>query len=202
MMSLSRRVFLSLSALGILAKPSFAAPEPVGITKEISGEVRITQNGEILALNLEDPLFVGDALATAANGFAALELYSKTQVQLGPQAEFMIDNYAADIGGIITVGGAMVFDRPDDLPKIDLVVQNAFAQIGVRGTRFFAGPSKGVYGVFVARGSVTVAAGGETRVLNAGDGVDISAEGAPPSAAAQWKAPRIEAAFASVGLKP
>lgn len=198
---LPRRLFLALPAL--LALPRGArAQAAIGTTRSLSGGAQLLRAGQAAALHLADPLMEGDEVATMAASTAGLELFSATQIALGPEARLTIDRFTADLGGVVTVGGAMVFDRPDDLPKLDLTVQSTFAQIGVRGTRFFAGPSKGVYGVFVARGSVEVRAGGEARRLGPGEGVDIASPGAAPSPVAQWKAPRIAAAFASVGLTP
>ena len=96
--------------------------------------------------------------------------------------------------------GAMLFDRADDLAKIKLEVRSRFGLIAVRGTKFFAGPSKGVFGVFVERGSVRVEAAGVRRRLSAGDGVEIPAEGKPPSRVKKWGKTRIDEAYASVGL--
>ncbi|MBL8562731.1 MAG: FecR domain-containing protein [Gemmobacter sp.] len=198
---LPRRLILSLPAL-LLLPCAARAGAAIGTTRSLSGSARLLRAGQARALHLADPLLEGDEVATMAASTAGLELFSATQIALGPEAHFTIDRFAADLGGVVRVGGAMVFDRPDDLPKLDLTVQSAFAQIGVRGTRFFAGPSKGVYGIFVARGAVEVQAGGETRRLGPGEGVDIAAPGAAPGPVAQWKAPRIAAAFASVGLTP
>lgn len=198
---LPRRLFLALPAL-VLMPRRVQAQAAIGTTRSLSGTAQLIRAGQAGALHLADPLMEGDEVATMAASSAGLELFSATQIALGPEAHFTIDRFAADLGGVVTVGGAMVLDRPDDLPKLDLTVQSAFAQIGVRGTRFFAGPSKGVYGVFVARGAVEVQAGGATRRLGPGEGVDIASPGAPPSPVAQWKAPRIAAAFASVGLTP
>lgn len=198
---LPRRLILSLPALAFWPCILHAA-DPIGTTRSLTGEAQLRRAGQAAALHVADALMEGDEVATLAASTAGLELFSATQIALGPEARFTIDRFAADLGGVVTVGGAMVFDRPDDLPKLDLTVESTFAQIGVRGTRFFAGPSKGVYGIFVARGAVEVRAGGETRRLGPGDGVDIASPGAVPSPVAQWKAPRIAAAFASVGLTP
>lgn len=197
----TRRLMLSLPILTLMPRLARAAG-PIGTTRALTGQASLARAGVQSPLHPGDPLMEGDVIATAAASSAALDLFTATQIQLGAEARFTLDRFAADLGGVVRLGGAMVFDRPDDLPKLDLTVQSAFAQIGVRGTRFFAGPSKGVYGVFVARGAVEVQAGGEVRRLGPGEGVDIASPGAAPSPVAQWKAPRIAAAFASVGLTP
>ena len=62
------------------------------------------------------------------------------------------------------VSGDMVFDRPEGTPKIDLTIRTTFGQIGVRGTKFFTGKSRGNFAVFVEHGLVEVKMGGEALV--------------------------------------
>lgn len=201
-MTISRRLLLSLPAALALAPHGALAQAAIGTTRALTGRASLTRAGLRTDLHARDPLMEGDEIATMTASTAALELFSATRIALGPETRFTLDRFTADLGGVVSIGGALVFDRPEDLPKLDLTVQGAFARIGVRGTRFFCGPSKGVYGIFVARGGVEVVAGGETRRLGPGDGIDIARPGAAPGAVAQWKAPRIAAAFALVGLTP
>lgn len=196
-----RRSLLALPALALLPRPLWAAA-PVGLTRALIGSAVLTRAGAAAPLHPADPLMEGDAVATAADSFAELELFTATRIHLGPGASFAIDRFAADLGGRVVVGGAMVFDRPDDLPKLDLAVQTAFGQIGVRGTRFFAGPDGAGFALFVQRGAVDLAAGGVLRRITAGEGVDVPAPGAPPSAVKRWGAPRIAAALARAGAAP
>ena len=95
----------------------------------------------------------------------------------------------------------MVFDRPEGLAKIDLTVRTAFGMIGVRGTKFFAGPSRGVFAVFVEHGLVEVSGAGVTRQVAPGQGVEIATPGAAPGEITQWGAARIREAYASVGIR-
>ena len=80
------------------------------------------------------------------------------------------------------------------------MLRSLFGLIAIRGTRVFAGPSNGVFGVFVARGAVDVTAAGKTVTLGRGFGTNIAKPGDPPTDPAAWKPPRIKAAFASVDL--
>lgn len=196
---LTRRHILASLPLVLTASPALAADE-IGVSVAARGGSLLEHQGQIAPLTPGVLLYERDVVRTADDGFAELLLNTATQINLGPQSEVEIDKFVADIGGLITLGGAMAFDRPDDLPPVELTIRTAFAQIGVRGTRFFAGPSKGVFAVFVDRGAVTVQAGGVTRALGAGDGVDIALPGDPPSEVTTWGAARIAAAFASVGL--
>ena len=92
----------------------------------------------------------------------------------------------------------MLFDRPEGSPPVPLRIRSTFGLIAVRGTRFFAGPSNDVFGVFVERGVVTVSAANKTVTVRTGQGTNIAYPGAAPTAPAAWGAPRIQAALASV----
>jgi hypothetical protein len=199
-MPATRRLFLAAPAL-LLATRGFAQA-PVGVTLALTGQAILSRGNAEQALHPDDPLHEGDTVSTGAASLAALELFTATRINLGPEARFMLDRFAADLGGTITIGGAMVFDRPDTLAPLDLEVQSTFARIGVRGTRFYAGPSRGVFGIFVQRGRVEVMAAGQTRHIGAGEGVNIPAPGAAPSEVSIWGAERIVEAFTSVGLTP
>jgi hypothetical protein len=78
------------------------------------------------------------------------------------------------------------------------VVRSPFGLIAVRGTRFFAGPSDDVFGVFVARGVVTVVGQYTAVEVREGLGTDIVRPGAEPTPPHPWGAARIERALALV----
>lgn len=204
MLSLSRRALLTLSAvlpaLPFLARPA-AANTGIGEAVEVTGDGTLVRTGTETPLVPGTPLEEGDDVLTGENALALLMLESDTRINMGPDSQIVLTSYLADAGGTITVGGAIVFDRSDDLPPVNLTFVTEFGEIGVRGTRFFVGPSRGAQAVFVQRGRVTVTNAGVTRELAAGDGVDMAA-GAAPSEVAQWKEARIVEAFALVGLTP
>ena len=77
-------------------------------------------------------------------------------------------------------------------------MRSPFGLIAVRGTRFFAGPSNGVFGVFVERGRVLVVGVDTAVIVEGGFGTDIARPGAEPTAPHPWAAPRIVNAMASV----
>jgi hypothetical protein len=196
-----RTVIATLAACALLPGRAQAAV-PIGAATGVAGPATLRHAGGEGALAVGNPLHEGDAVRTGDGGQADLLLNTATRLTLGPGAEVMLDRWLAEVGGEIRLGGPMVFDRPDDPGKIDLTVQTAFGSIGVRGTRFFAGPSNGVFAVFVSRGAVAVSAGGVSRALGPGDGVNLPGGGAPPTEVARWGAARIAAAFAQVGLVP
>jgi hypothetical protein len=198
MSKLSRRALI-LAAPFLAIAQSARADTSIGTTVRLLGSGRLTHGGRQTPLSTGAKLAEGDTVRIGADALAELLLNTDTRIHMGPETEITVARYLADVGGTITLGGAIVFDRPEEQPPVDLTFQTEFGQIGVRGTRFFFGPSKGTAAVFVDRGEVAVSNAGVTRRLRAGDGVDM-AEGQPPSDVAQWKVPRIEAAFALVGL--
>lgn len=196
-----RTLILSAASLP-LAASALADARPgaeLGEVRESQGEGTLLRGAERLDLVPGLPLIEGDVAETSENGLALLWLNERTQIQMGPTSSIELASFLGEVGGTITLGGAMVFDRPEDLPPLALTFVTAFGEIGVRGTRFFAGPSRGDFAVFVQRGSVEVRGAGEVRVLAPGEGCTMHA-GAAPGEVVAWGEGRITKAFASVGL--
>lgn len=202
--SVSRRLFLAGGALALTGVGIRAtqANSIIGKAVEITGDVTRKQADRLEGLKAGASLMDHDFVATGKESFAELALGEDTSLLLGSETELLIDTFIAGQGGTIELGtGQMVFDRPEGLAKIDLTMRTAFGMIGVRGTKFFAGPSRGVFGVFVEHGLVEVTGGGVTRQVGRGQGVDIAAPGAAPSEVARWGEARIREAYASVGIR-
>lgn len=197
-----RQVLIGSAALGatFVAGPALAADE-IGQVVATQGSAILQRAATLMPIGPDDALYERDLVQTGVQSYAELFLNEATQINLGPETALEIDSFVAAIGGQFTIGGTMAFDRPDDLPPIDLTLRTAFARIGVRGTRFFVGPSQGVFSVFVARGAVQVSAADVTLRLFTGEGVEIADPGAAPSDIVRWGEARIAAAFASVGLQ-
>lgn len=201
MLLLNRRQLVAgLGLCAVLPAGKSVAALAIGKSIKARGTATLLRAEAASRLSPGVDLFEGDMVRTGPRSFAELVLKTATQINLGPDSEIGIDRFVANMGGVINVGGAFAFDRPENLSPLDLKVNTAFAKIGVRGTRFFAGPSKGVYAIFVDRGSVIVRSGWSVRRLGAGDGVDIPEAGGRLGKVAKWGEPRIKAAFKSVGL--
>jgi hypothetical protein len=181
----------------LMALPGVAAPVDAGLVEEVSGSATASGPGGARPLAPRDGLFIGDDVATATLSRARLALGHDTIVRLGENANLHIDRYLLDAGGTLNVGaGAILLDK---LPsKGPVRLKGAFGLILVRGTRVFAGPSKGVIGVFVAHGAVSLTSGGATVTLHDGEGSDIAAPGAKPTPPKTWGDARVQAALASV----
>lgn len=196
-----RAALAAVPALLLAAASSAKASTSVGEAFDVRGEVLAHQSDDVRNLGNGADVLLKDLVETRQASFARLDLSGGTTVHLGSQARLLIDQFVADAGGVFELGdGALLLDRAEDLPKIDLTIRSRFGLIAVRGTRFFAGPSRGVFGVFVDRGAVEVQAAGVSRRLEAGQGVNIPLPGDPPDEVKSWGQARIDEALASVGL--
>ena len=199
---LPRRTALRASLWGAfsaswLGGSAAEAREPAGKVEALRGEAFV-QAASRRALMQAGDIFVGDTVATGANSAVALRFGAATLVRLGADTELRIDRFIVNAGGILELArGAMVFDRDEAAPKTDISIRSPFGLIAVRGTRFFAGPSNDVFGVFVERGNVKVVAGGSAFSLTATLGTDIAKPGDSPTEPHVWNASRIQRAFAS-----
>ena len=96
-----------------------------------------------------------------------------TTIRLGERAHLVIDQFLSTTGGEISLqSGPMLFDRPSGSRPVPMKIKSSYGLIAVRGTKFFAGPSNGVFGVFVDHGTFVVSGGGSEVVLQAGEGTN------------------------------
>ncbi|WP_245445787.1 FecR family protein [Metarhizobium album] len=197
-----RTLMVGAGAMALLPAWTPAHASAIGETVKVSGEVTRRQQKAEDRLAAGAPLMDNDLVVTAAESFADLKLGSDTRVLLGGDTELLIDSFIAGQGGTLELGaGAMMFDRPEGLAKIDVSVRTTFGMIGVRGTKFFAGPSRGRFAVFVEHGKVAVTNGGTTREVGKGQGVEIASVDARPSEPVDWGKQRIREAYALVGAR-
>ena len=193
-------VLASGAALAGLA-PRWANAEAgqAGSVEEIRGDAFAEARAVRRPLGPAAPLFIGDNVSTGAVSRLTMHLGRDTTLRLGERTRVTIDRFLVDAGGQISLhSGPVMFERPSGAAPTPVQIRSPFGLIAVRGTRFFAGPSKGVFGVFVAHGRVTVSSGGRRVVLENGQGTDIRGPGAAPTPAAAWGIPRIDAVLSSV----
>lgn len=199
-----------VAGLPVIALPSIALPAAAlaqvavaqaraGLVTDVSGDAVAELDDARRLLSTDGPVFVGDRVATGDGARAGFRLGRATDLRLGEKARITIDRFIVDAGGTITLGaGALLVDKAPGSEAGRIRVRSSYGLIAVRGTRFFAGPSNGVFGVFVVRGEVAVRAAGREVVLAAGEGTDIARRGAPPTPARVWGEARIRAALAQV----
>jgi ferric-dicitrate binding protein FerR (iron transport regulator) len=199
--SFDRRQLLTGGA-ALLLMPGIAEAAPAaGKISAITGNAFATRSADRLTLASGNELFVNDTVETGTEARLVAELLGRTTLKLGQSAKIRIDRFLAKRGGVITIeAGAFLFDRPEDAPKTNFEIRSAFAVVAVRGTKFFAGPSNDVFGVFVERGQVRVRAGNKNVTVRAGEGTSIEKPGGLPTPPKIWGKARIDAALASVEL--
>ncbi len=192
---------LILGGGAALASPSIARASSInaGHVNDLLGDAR----AELLAARRQlaqgEIVFIGDTIFTGLASRIGLKIGEATQIRLGPEARLKIDKFIANAGGTLTLqSGPMTFERPQGAAPQPMQIRGAFGMIAVRGTHFFAGPSRGKTGVLVVHGSVSVRSGGETVILNAGEGTDILQFGGKPTQPSRWSSERASEALNSV----
>jgi hypothetical protein len=184
--------------LVISASASEAEGATAGTIEAMHGEAFAAGPKPRRALQPMAELFVGDLVETAINSAVTMYLGKITHVKLGALAKFRIDNFVIDAGGTFDLEqGPLLFDHNKGKDE-NVQVRSPFGLIAVRGTRFFAGPSNDVFGVFVAQGLVAVTGGGHTVTLRPGLGTNIANPGDAPTEPRRWGPGRITAALRSV----
>ncbi len=199
-----RRAFLAAAIWTAAAFPgrTARASAVIGSVDEVRGKVSRRKGEALSAIRAGADIMDRDLIVTGDGSFAEMTLGEATKLMLGSRTELLVDSFIAVQGGTIELGtGGMIFDRPEEAPKIDLTVRTAFGMIGVRGTKFFAGPNRGVFAVFVERGSIRFEGSGVAREVGAGQGIDVPPATGVPGEVGQWGEARIREAYASIGVR-
>jgi hypothetical protein len=196
---IQRRTLLSgLSATG-LAAPFARAAEFAGAVESSRGECYAEAAHSRRALAPAAEVFIGDAVGTGVQSALSLHLGEATKVKLGAEARLLIDRFVVNAGGVLVLErGGMLYGHDASDGWSNVTVRSPYGLIAVRGTRFFAGPSDGVFGVFVESGEVRVVGVNTAVALTAGFGTNIARPGDEPTPPAKWGAARIARAMASV----
>ncbi len=173
--------------------------EAAGTIAGLRGSANALRRGRKLSLRLDGDVYVQDALSTQAASRLQVALGKTTRLFMGENTHVTIDDHILKRGGVINLSsGSLLFQRKPPDPKPAVSIRSPFAHLAVRGTTVFAGPSNGVFGVFVADGEVEVSAAGRSVILRPGQGTNIARPGDAPTAAVSWGKARIDAALASV----
>jgi ferric-dicitrate binding protein FerR (iron transport regulator) len=176
-----------------------SSADAAGEVEDLKGNAFADAGQQHRALDKASPLYVGDRISTSASSRLTMRLGTDTTIKLGENTQLVIDRFLSETGGEISLeSGPILFDRPPGARRIPMQIRSPYAVIAVRGTQFFAGPSNGVFGVFVQDGTLDVSAAGSTVTLSAGQGTNLQTPGAAPTAPVNWGKLRIDAAYASV----
>lgn len=192
-------VFISTGFIPPAGAESSASASPAGEVAAMKGTASATAGDRSRNLETKSSVFVGETVATSAGSRMLMRLGQRTTLRLGEATRIKIDRYIVDAGGEIDLGqGAVQFERVGPRSKEPLTIRSEYGLIAVRGTRFFAGPSRGKFGILVGSGRVEVTSGGKTVTVGPQQGTDIERPGAPPSKPGTWKHRRVREALRSV----
>jgi len=172
---------------------------PAGKVEDLKGSAAADTAQQHRALDSTSLIYVGDRVSTGAASRLTMRLGTDTTIRLGENTQLVIDKFLPETGGEISlVAGPMLFDRPPGARRMPVQIRSPYAVLAVRGTQFFAGPSNGVFGVFVKHGKLKVSAAGTTVTLSPGQGTNLQSPGAAPTKPVSWGQSRIDKAYASV----
>src|SRR6478736_10334371 len=174
----ARRALLGGLTAACFAPSAVHAAEAAGAVETSRGDCYAEAAARRRALAPAAEVFIGDAVGTGAQSALGLRLGSVTRVKLGAETRLRIDRFLVDAGGVLVLdNGAMLYDHAPGNSAAEVTVRTPFGLVAVRGTRFFAGPSNGPFGVFVERGEVTVVGVNTAVVVTSGFGTDIARPG-------------------------
>ena len=189
-------VSLCLLALPMMeASVSHAAEPSVGMVTRVQSEASVVSAGATQTARVGTVLHLNDELRTGAGGRLQVTFRDNTLLTLGESAVVVIDRYVFDPDaetGEATLNatrGALRFlsGRISSQRNADVTVSTPLAQVGVRGTEFWAGPLGQRYGVLLLKPKVTVSnQGGAVTLVSRGQGTDIVSLSTPPSRPTIW----------------
>jgi ferric-dicitrate binding protein FerR (iron transport regulator) len=193
-----RHFVVGASALLLGGTGVAIAARPVGAVVTTTGSVFLERDTSRITAAAGADVLLDDLALTGEDSRLDLRIGRVTRIKLGSRASLKIDRFVAGVRADIELldGPAFINHPPGAEPGF--FVTSPYALIAARGTSFFAGPSNGVFGVFVRQGRVDVRTRAGAVSLGPGEGTDIVVPGAVPTAPKMWGAPRIAAALASV----
>ena len=186
------------------------AQEAIGAVSRIQGEASGTRGGTTQALGPNASVFPNEVVSTGDGTRLELTFKDKTQLTLSEQTKLTLDTYvfnpAAGVGTIkFEAVGAFKFvsGRLSKLATAAVNVTTPVANIGIRGTEFWAGPiDDQALGVFLTTGTVIVSNAAGTQILSQpGQGTNIAAPGAAPGPVTFWPAAKVSRALATVTFR-
>ncbi len=117
MPQMSRRHLVLTAAALPFARPAFSdARDPLGQVLALTGTGTLSRDGVPVPLAPGLALHEGDIAATGEDGLALLLLDEDMRINLGLSSSIDLVSFVSEVGGAINLGGALVFDRPEDRP--------------------------------------------------------------------------------------
>jgi hypothetical protein len=181
------------------------AAEPIGSVSRVSGAAFGVVDGARQALAANATVYLGEAIATGADGRVAVALADGTALTIGENASITVDTFVFNPAGAnslhAAVAGAFRFvsGKLGAGAVRTASVTTPAATIGVRGTDFWGGPIDGGNGFLLIEGAIDVTVQGTTvAVDNAGTGVTFNAGATQPGMVSVWPDEKVSRALATV----
>jgi ferric-dicitrate binding protein FerR (iron transport regulator) len=186
--------------LACLAPPSAAQGEDAAVAEvaALTGTATVVRAASSEPLAEGDWVREGDTVVTGADSRVRLTFVDGSIVALGAASEFSVERYAAEGGsrtrGFFELLRGILRATVAPGPRGSFGVVTPTAVISVRSTDWIGEATDANTAVFVAEGSVIVAAtpgiAGRPVVLAVGEGTDVAA-GALPKAPVRWGEARV-----------
>ena len=199
-----------IAVLAILAAGEAGAQETIGAVSRMEGEANGLLGGTTLPLSPNASVFLNEVLSTGEAARLEITFSDSTRLTLGEKAKLTLGTYvfnpAAGRRTIkFTVIGAVRFlsGKLSKLTISSVGLITPFANVGIRGTEFFAGPiDDQALGVLLIEGAVSVSNAAGQRILNRpGQGTNIAAAGAAPGPVTVWPPAKVNRALAAVAFQ-
>jgi hypothetical protein len=204
-----RLIIVAMVLVAGFAAGSAVAQEAIGAISRIRGEANGTRDGATRALALNAPIFRNDVVSTGEAARLEVTFADNTRLTLGEKAKLTLDKFIFDAAagsGAVKFGveGAFRFlsGQVSKLANFEGSVTTQVANIGIRGTEFWAGPiDNQALGVFLIEGVVSVSNVAGEQILNQpGQGTNIATPGAPPGPVTFWPQDKVNRALAAVAF--
>jgi hypothetical protein len=193
-------LLFSISTVGAHAADDTA----VGSISEVEGEAQIASRGGTPTAVVGAPVHLNDELRTGTEGHLEVTFRDDTVLTLGEDASITIDRYVFNpdqgIGEVLlqSTQGAFHFatGRLKELQGKAIMVTTPVANIGVRGTEFWAGPDEEDFSVLLLEGAISVDnQAGSVALSTPGQATAIRSRFEAPRAPMLWSRDRIDRAL-------
>lgn len=207
-----RPLFAVLAVCFVFAVPggdASAAEPAVGMVTKAEGNAWVVSSGSRISARIGTLVRMKDTLGTGGDARMQVTFRDDTSLTLGEQATVVIDRFVYDpqrsTGEAVIKAskGAIRFatGRIKGLDNKTITVATPVANIGVRGTEFWAGPLQ-QYGVLLLQPLVNVTNQGGSVILSAaGQGTDIASRLTAPGAPTFWSKAKIAQALAMTNFQ-
>jgi len=184
--------------------PGIGGTGIIGTISDVENEAQIVSASGSTTAVVGLAVHMKDQLDTGADGRLQVTFKDQTVLTLGENAQVLIDRYVFDpdrgMGEALLHAsqGAFRFaaGKLKDVANKKITVSTPVADIGVRGTEFWGGPTDGQYGVLLIEGEVAVInQGGTVTLSHPGEGTEIHSRFESPRPPTKWAPERVSRAL-------